>query len=127
MSVSDNLNTLKRPCGSCPWIVGNAAADIPHFELDLAEKLAATCPDHRGMGPGPEASLFACHQSVEGAEFACAGWLAVVGHRHPIVRAAVCFDQLDPEALRPRPGWPELHANYQQVLAKLRVTVPHKK
>ncbi len=62
--------------------------------MDLAESLAATCPDERGMGPDFSASLFACHKSREGKEIACAGWLAMVGHRHPQVRLAVLLKRL---------------------------------
>jgi hypothetical protein len=92
--------------------------------MDLAESLAATCPDERGMGPDFSASLFACHKSREGKEIACAGWLAMVGHRHPQVRLAVLLKRLKPSALAPGAGWPALHTNYQQVLRKLRATNP---
>jgi hypothetical protein len=66
--------------------------------------------------------MFACHQSRQGEEFACAGWLAKVGHRHPAVRLAVVRGQLDPAALEPGEGWPELHGDYREVLNKLRAT-----
>lgn len=68
--------------------------------------------------------MFACHQSKDGAEIACAGWMATVGHRHPGVRLAVAMGRLDACALRPGAGWPDLHPNYQQVLEKLRATDP---
>jgi hypothetical protein len=50
--------------------------------FDLAENLGSTCPDHRGVDPDYDAPIFACHQSKVGEAFACAGWLAQVGHRH---------------------------------------------
>ncbi|WP_430982009.1 DUF6283 family protein [Burkholderia stabilis] len=93
------MKTSGKPCASCPWRRAAGAEDIPNFDLDLAEKLADTCPDHRGMGPDFGASMFACHQSRQGEEFACAGWLAKVGHRHPAVRLAVTSGRLDPTAL----------------------------
>jgi hypothetical protein len=68
------------------------------------------------------ASMFACHQSRQGDEFACAGWLAKVGHRHPAVRLAVASGRLGPAALEPGANWPELHDNYQEILDKLRAT-----
>jgi hypothetical protein len=77
------------------------------------------------MGPDFGANMFACHQSREGSEIACAGWLAVVGHRHPAVRLAVLLGRLNEAALYPQPGWPELHSSYQQVLEKLRATSTH--
>nr|QBR04490.1 hypothetical protein E1956_45825 [Paraburkholderia pallida] len=66
--------------------------------------------------------MFACHQSREGEEFACAGWLAKVGRRHPAVRLAVMSGRLVPAALAPDADWPELHDNYAEVLDKLRAT-----
>lgn len=124
MSDSCTLTTLAMPCPPCPWRLDTTAPDIPNFDLELAENLAATCPDKRGMGPDFGASMFACHQSREGREIACAGWMATVGHRHPMVRLAVAMKRLDTSALRPAARWPTLHPNYQQVLEKLRATAP---
>ncbi|MBN3831906.1 DUF6283 family protein [Burkholderia sp. Ac-20344] len=116
------MKTPGKPCASCPWRRVAGAADIPNFDLDLAEKLVDTRPDHRGMGPDFGASMFACHQSRQGEEFACAGWLAKVGHCHPAVRLAVTSGRLDPAALEPGVDWPALHESYQEVLDKLRET-----
>lgn len=116
------MNKCGKPCASCPWRRDALAADIPNFDLSLAEKLSATCPDSRGMGPNFGASVFACHQSKIGEEFACAGWLATVGNRHPGVRLAVSMNRLDAAALKPGADWPALHENYEQVLEKLRAT-----
>lgn len=121
---SCSLTTIAKPCPSCPWRVDQDATDIPNFDLDLAEGLARCCPDKRGMGPDFGDSMFACHQSKDAAEIACAGWMATVGHRHPGVRLAVAMGRLDAAALRPGRGWPELHANYQNVIEKLRATDP---
>lgn len=121
---SCSLATLAKPCPSCPWRVDKDAAHIPNFDLELAEGLAGCCPDKRNMGPDYGASMFACHQSKDGAEIACAGWMAAVGHRYPGVRLAVAMGRLDASALRPGAGWPDLHPNYQQVLEKLRATDP---
>ncbi|MDP9606125.1 DUF6283 family protein [Variovorax sp. NFACC27] len=113
-----------QPRPSCPWRLDQDARSIPNFSLDKAEALAATCPDARNMGPGPDAAMFACHQSRIGAEVHCAGWLATVGHRHPAVRLSVLRDRLDPGRLEPGADWPALHENYGQVLEKLRATAP---
>lgn len=85
----------RQPCPSCPWRVHQDARDIPNFSLTLAESLAGTCPDHRGMGPEFGAPLFACHQSPVGRETHCAGWLASVAHAHPGVRLAVTRGRLE--------------------------------
>lgn len=37
------MKTPGKPCASCPWRRAAGAADIPNFDLDLAEKLADTC------------------------------------------------------------------------------------
>ncbi|KVN83440.1 hypothetical protein WJ68_16130 [Burkholderia ubonensis] len=116
------MKAAARPCPSCPWRVDQGARDIPNFDLPLAEGLAATSPDARGMGPDFGAPMFACHQSKIGSEIPCAGWLAKVGHRHPGVRLAVMQGKLDPETLVPGADWPELHDNYIEVLDKLRAT-----
>lgn len=85
--------------------------------MPLAESLAAPCPDARGHRPELSANNFACHQSNFGGEFAGAGWLAQVGHRHRRVHLAVLRGELDPAARSPGEDWPEL-----QVLQKLRAT-----
>lgn len=116
------MTPLRRPCSSCPSRVDRDATAIPNFRLELAELLAATCPDERGMGPEFGAAQFACHQSREDAEVVCAGWLAVAGHRHPVVRMAVLAGATPHEALIPGDDWPELHGTFGQVIAKLRAT-----
>lgn len=110
------------PCASCPWRRDQDAQDIPHFSLGLAEQLARTCPDERGMGPDFGAPMFACHQSKLGGEVHCAGWLASVGHAHPSVRLGIMQGRLDAARLEPGPGWPMLHDNYADVLEKLSST-----
>lgn len=71
--------------------------------------------------PGAEAALgapmFACHMSPEGGEYACAGWLAVVGRDHLGVRLAVATGRLDPAVLDPQPGWPDLFDSYEEMAA----------
>ncbi len=116
------MSACRKPCPSCPWRVDQDAAAIPNFSLDLAENLAATCPDERDMGPDFGAAQFACHQSHEGAEVVCAGWLAVAGHRHPAVRVAVLTGSMPVEALSPGEDWPELHGYFAEVIEKLRAT-----
>lgn len=120
----NDLKTLPTPCSSCPWRLDKDASDIPNFKLALAENLQGTCPDSEGMGPDYGSSIFACHRSKEGAELACAGWLAVVGHRHVGVRIAVMSKRLSVESLSPKSNWPDLHTNYGDVLTKLRATAP---
>lgn len=113
---------VRTPCPSCPWRVDQDAQSIPNFSLDLAEDLANTSPDARGFGPDFGSPHFACHQSREGDEFACAGWLASVGGAHPGVRMAVFAGTIPMEALAPGDDWPALHESFVEVIEKLRET-----
>jgi hypothetical protein len=113
---------LAQPCPSCPWRLDQTAQDIPGFSLEKARDLAATCPDARGHGPDFGAKVFACHQSKLGGEFPCAGWLAKVGHCHPMVRLACIQGKVPEDALAPGPEWPQLHDDYGQLLRKLEGT-----
>ena len=110
---------LPQPCPSCPGRLDQTAKDIPGFSVAKARDLADTCPDARGHGPDFDAKVFACHQSRVGEEFACAGWLATVGHCHPKVRLACVQGRVPEASLAPGRDWPALHANYGDVLRKL--------
>lgn len=98
----------RRPCAECPWR-RDVAPNM--FGRDRFEALAATSgsPGREVEVGGP---MFACHKSPEGAEEACAGWLAVAGREHLGVRLAVVQGRLDPAALAPREGWPALFDSY---------------
>jgi hypothetical protein len=64
--------------------------------------------------------MFACHQSKDGGEIVCAGWLAVYGHASIAIRLQVMSGKIDPEALSPGEDWPELHETFDEVIEKLR-------
>ncbi|MGV8399277.1 DUF6283 family protein [Pseudomonas aeruginosa] len=119
-SPSKRIKVPAQACASCPWRKDRSATDIANFSLEMAENLAATCPDARGMGPDYGATWFACHQSKEGAEFPCAGWLASVGSAHPGVRHAIMSGRLDAASLTAPQDGPELHESYGEMIAKLR-------
>lgn len=116
------MMACRKPCPSCPWRLDQTAADIPNFRLDLAEGLANTCPDERGMGPNIGDPQFACHQSRPGNEVVCAGWLAMCGSAHPGARLNVMLGHTPIEALSPGEDWPALHTTYAEVIEKLRDT-----
>lgn len=107
---------VRQPCPSCPWRVDQAATDIPGFDLELAEHLAGTSDGEFGS------PIFACHQSREDEEFACAGWLAVEGYHSIAVRLMVMGGRLDAEALMPGEEWPALHQSFDELIEKLRET-----
>lgn len=115
------MTVIRKPCPTCPWRLDQDASVIPNFRLELAERLAGTSPDERGMGPELGAAQFACHQSKEDP-VVCAGWLAVHGSAHPAVRIKVIEGEVPVEALRPGDDWPELEPDFQAVIEKLRRT-----
>lgn len=61
------------------------------------------------------APMFACHKSREGADDACAGWLAVAGVEHLGVRLAVAQNRLDPAALSSGEDWPPLFSSFEEM------------
>lgn len=113
------LGRMRRPCdpsdksGACPF---RRDADPGEFSAERFEQLAGTAGR-----PGEEAPLnapiFACHHTAEGKEVACAGWLAVVGQHHLGVRLATAMGRIDPAALQPGEGWPELFTDYDAMAA----------
>ncbi len=117
---STTLGAAGRPCRACPWRVDSHPRDIPSFDHDKAEGLVGTCPDEQGFGPEYGTPMFACHESPDGKEKACAGWLATVGAHHPGVRAAVLFGHLDESRLAPGEDWPALHPSFAEVIGALR-------
>ena len=107
------LRPHDRPCVRCPW---SRATPPGEFPLERYEILRDTVG-----APGGEASmcapLFACHKTPEGREQPCAGWLAAVGREHIGVRIAVAQGRLDPTVLDPKPGWPPLFTDYDELIA----------
>jgi hypothetical protein len=101
------------PCRTCPWRVEQHADEIPGFVLDLAEGLVSTTSDQLG------APVFACHQSKNGREVVCTGWLWRYGWNSIAVRLAMLRREMTPDDLEPDPTI-ELHETYEQVIAKLR-------
>ncbi len=103
------LPHIARPCRECPW---RKDAQPQKFSAERYEALRATS-DQSGLG----APIFACHMTKEGRDQACAGWLAVAGTEHLGVRYSVILGRLPAEALRPGPGWPDLHDSYDALVA----------
>lgn len=109
--MPEPLRHAAKPCGDCPW-----SRDTPpgKFPAERYEALASTSGE-----PGNEAPIgapmFACHNSAEGKEIACAGWLAVEGKDHLGVRLAVVMGRLSGSVLEPAPGWPALFSSYAEM------------
>lgn len=106
-----SLPHRRRPCAECPW----RRDTLPgQFDADRYTALADTTGTP-GAEAGLTAPMFACRKSPEGAEEACAGWLAAVGHQHLGIRLAVATGRLDPRALQSAPDWPPLFDTYQEM------------
>jgi uncharacterized protein DUF6283 len=107
---------VRQPCISCPWRVGSRASDIPNFSMKLAEGLVGTTDTEFG------APMFACHQSRDGAEIVCAGWLARYGWDSIGVRLGLCAGAFHRDQLEPGEDWPELYPDFEAMLDNLRAT-----
>lgn len=99
------------PCSECPWRV-----DTPPGQFTAARfrRLAVTAgSDDDPVMPGMP--MFGCHKGEPGtdADLACAGWLAVCGEHHLMVRLAILEGLLPPGAVSPAPGWPALFPTYE--------------
>jgi hypothetical protein len=109
--MADEIPHRRFPCNECPFRRDTEPGQFPAHRY---EALAETAGE-----PGAEAPLgaplFACHKSPEGAEEACAGWLAVCGIEHIGVRLMITFGELDPAVLQPGPDWPELFGSYAEM------------
>lgn len=118
--MSADLPARRHPCADCPW---RRDAPVGQWSMERFQNLAATSGT-----PGAEIAyggpMFACHKSVAGRDQACAGWLATVGGEHIGVRIAVAQGRLDPAALSPGEGWPELHPTYADMVARQAVADP---
>ena len=115
-SEGSGCKAVRKPCPSCPWRIDQDAQSIPNFSLDLAERLERTT--HGDFG----ATIFACHQSREGEEIPCAGWLAIYGYDSIAIRMMVIAGRVPVEALWPGKDWPELEPDFDAVIEKLRAT-----
>ena len=102
----------KTPCKSCPWRRDHEPGT---FGVDRYQQLAATCASDQGSA-GLGSPMFACHLAPDGAEQACAGWLAVEGHGHVGVRFAVATGRIPADALAPGVGWPDLWESYGEMV-----------
>lgn len=119
-----SLKHAARPCPDCPW---RRDAPLQHFPAERYELLRDTVrqPDENGHADAPlDAPLFGCHATPRGGEHACAGWLAVEGLGHLRVRMALSLGDLEPEAIRPGEGWPELYESYDEMVAAQRFDAP---
>lgn len=111
--MNDQMPHRRFPCGGtqrCPWRLDAAPGQFP---AERYEALRVTAEQNL------TAPIFGCHDGAPGSgeDVACAGWLAVVGHRHIGVRIAVASGRLPASALVPGEGWPDLYGSYDELAA----------
>lgn len=117
--MTSPLRHMPRPCdetdvsGRCPF---RRDAEPGEFPAERFERLADTA-GRPGREAPMNAPVFACHHTQDGAEVACAGWLAVCGHLHLGMRFAFATGRLNPAKVGPLPGWPELFGSYDEMAA----------
>lgn len=131
---AEKLPRARRPCVECPW---RQDVEPGQFPADRYDHLAATSApfrpppiDHTDpeaaiaqaaeiTHAGLETPMFACHKSPEGAEYACAGWLASgAANDHLRIRLMLATGALPREAMRPGPDWPPLFDSYDEMAAR---------
>lgn len=77
-------------CTECPW---RRDVAVGHFPPERYVSLRRTC--EQGFN-----NVFACHQTAEGHETVCVGYLMVDGLNNFRVRLAVIQGQYDPKMLK---------------------------
>ncbi|MFI2331557.1 DUF6283 family protein [Micromonospora aurantiaca] len=123
-----SVQVCSRPCGPCPWRKDNAGR---YRYPNLRDYLDGTVPGEPGFGEvvdgDPTAALgvmFACHRIANDNAHLCAGWLAVYGADHPLVRLGIARGLIDPAALTPGKDWPELWGSAAEMLAAVGPNAP---
>lgn len=69
-----NLNQTKQ-CANCPWKVGASLPNIPGYDRTLHRQLALTIVDDGIYDPSRPVRFMGCHNSTEGNDLECIGWL----------------------------------------------------
>lgn len=109
-------------CEECPWKRSTPPGQFTaaRFEALRDTSGSRNNADHDTRAVpevGLDAPMFACHKTAEGKEVACAGWLAVEGADHLGIRLAVITGHIPADALAPKPGWPMLFDDYEEMAA----------
>ena len=97
------------PCHECPFRRDTDPGQFTSCRYDALRETSES--------PDISTPMFGCHKGAPGTDedLACAGWLAVAGHAHPLVRIAVLTGRLEPADLEPGDGWPALFGSYDEM------------
>jgi hypothetical protein len=105
------------PCTDCPW---RTDVEPGQFEQHRFAQLKRTSEQPEVVSPADFLTqpMFACHQTQEGREQACAGWLVVAARTGNLrIRIALARRELPLEAVEPGAGWPPLFSSYEEMAA----------
>ena len=104
------------PCEGCPWRrdVEPGQFEACRFEALKTTSMQPTVTSARDLLEQP---LFACHETKEGRELVCSGWLVVAGVENLRIRLAHAQGELPPEAFQPGDNWPPLFDSYDAMAA----------
>ena len=92
------MTAPRKQCKKCPWRVDVDPFDIPNgYCPDKHGGLKDTIAEQGALPQGEPLRLMACHESREGKELPCVGWLAHQlgpGNNIPL-RLAVTYGRVD--------------------------------
>jgi hypothetical protein len=69
-----NLAQTKQ-CRNCPWRVDSDFSKIPGYDRQQHLDLAQTIVDDGSLDPSRPVKFMGCHNSTEGNDLECIGWL----------------------------------------------------
>jgi len=102
------------PCGDCPWREDVEPGQFETCRFDALKSTSTQPEDIASVEDVLSQRMFACHQTKEGREQACAGWLVVAAVQGNLrVRLALATGDLPREAVEPGPDWPPLFSSYE--------------
>jgi hypothetical protein len=109
-----------KPCKHCPWKRSSKAGgeDIPNFDIELMRGLAITAPpERREHGDKDDfRKIFACHDSREGKECACAGYVARDGRFNLSLRLLAIQSSTNLRPIIEESEKYELYDNFHEML-----------
>ncbi|MYM61609.1 hypothetical protein GTG28_20625 [Vibrio sp. OCN044] len=108
-----------KPCKHCPWKRSSkvGGGDIPNFSLSLMRNLASTAKGGAVHDRDQFRKIFACHDSKEGSECACAGYVARDGLHNLNVRLLAIQNDVDLTSIIREAEKHELYDSFEEMLS----------
>ncbi len=118
--MSKQKSFVKKPCKNCPWKRSSKAGgeDIPNFSIEMMRDLKKTtfeadCHPNERDALRP---VFACHDTKEGKEATCAGYVARDGKHNITVRFLAASDNVDLRPIIEAAEENELYNDFHEML-----------